>query len=124
LLGKYLFVIHASGYTTPYYEQDTTFASQAMFLSVYASQIERPYASFVIQNTPDIEIIQPLVNQNFIVRTRIDSNLIFDQSRFQTAIESKAQILTSDFIIGRSDLTPELMISLQDHKMIIIKEDE
>jgi hypothetical protein len=124
LLGKYLFVIHASGYTTPYYEQDTSFNSQAMFLSVYASQIERPYASFVVHNTPDVEIIRPLVNQNFIVRTRIDSNLIFEQSRFQTAIESGAQILTSDFTIGRSDLSRERMITLETNKMIVLNKND
>jgi hypothetical protein len=56
-----------------------------------------------------------------MVRTRIDSNLEFDQTRFDDAIQSGAQILTTDFSVGRSDLDSDDVIYLDNDKMIIKK---
>ncbi|MBE0700348.1 MAG: hypothetical protein IH571_01550, partial [Acholeplasmataceae bacterium] len=89
---------------------------------VYATQIERPYASFVVHNDPQIEVISNLVNQNYIVRTRIDANLIYDEQNYNDAIASGAQILSSDFLIARKDLAEEQRIYLPNNKMIIKRE--
>jgi hypothetical protein len=92
LLGKVIFVLHPGNFTDMYYELDETLAE-----------------------------IAPLIQANFIVRTRIDSNLVFNQADFDQAILSGAQILTSDFLIGRKDIKTSDIIYFDDNKMIIRK---
>lgn len=123
LLSKTMFILHPGNYTTTYYEIDQTLQSQAMFIGSYFSESLPDYASFFVQNDVDQDKIEQLVNQHFMVRTRIDSELIFDQSRFLDAISSGAQILSTDFSIGRSDLDIDEVIYLENDKTIIKKED-
>ncbi|MCR3906867.1 MAG: Ca2+-dependent phosphoinositide-specific phospholipase C [Tenericutes bacterium] len=124
LLGKIIFVLHPGDFTDMYYELDSTLETQAMFIGSYSSQIDQDYASFVVHNQVDVEFIQSLVEANLIVRTRIDSNLLFEQQRYIDAISSGAQILTSDFTIGRSDLKLDEMIYLPNNKLIIKRINE
>jgi hypothetical protein len=120
LRGKVLFVLHAGDLTTGYYEADPTFETQTLFPSVYATGVDRDYAAFVVHNTPDPEVIGGLVRAGFIVRTRIDSDLVFRQARFDDAWRSGAQILTSDFTVGRSDLPAAAVIYLPGGKMAVL----
>jgi hypothetical protein len=70
-----------------------------------------------------MDTIQSMVQRNLIVRTRIDSNLSFDLTRYEQAIASGAQILTSDFTVGRKDLPSTDTIYLNQTYMMIRKED-
>lgn len=124
LLGKVVFVLHPGSFTDMYYQMDTTLQTLPMFIGIDSNNTTKDYASFVVHNDPDIDAIKALVDDNFIVRTRIDSNLVFEDQRYQDAISSGAQILTSDFTIGRSDLKTDEMIYLEDNQMIIKKTDE
>lgn len=119
LLGKVLFVLHPGKYTKTYVELDELIKTQAMFPAVYAENIDESYAGFVINNNVAIEQINQLVSNNFIVRTRIDEHLQFSDERFQLAISSGAQILSSDFTIGRDDLDVKKVIYLKDTYTII-----
>lgn len=121
LLGKIIFVLHPGSFTNMYYELDPTLETLPMFIGAYKDQITEDYASFVVHNTPDVSSISNLVSQNFMVRTRIDSSLIFNESDFEQAKLSGAQILTSDFTVGRKDLSVSDMIYLPNQKMIIRK---
>jgi hypothetical protein len=114
-------VDHAGPFTTPYYEADPTFQTQTMFPSVYASGVDRDYAAFVVHNTPDPEVIGGLVRAGFIVRTRIDTSLVFRKARFDDAWRNGAQILTSDFTIGRSDLPAAAVIYLPGGKLAVLR---
>lgn len=119
LLGKVIIVLHPGRPTQPYVALDPSLMSQSMFPAVDASGINDDHAAFVVHNNVDVEAISNLVDMGFIVRTRIDSGLVFDQDRFNDALASGAQILTSDFTIGRSDLDPGLMIALPGNKTVI-----
>ena len=121
LLGKVIFVLHPGSFTTPYYELDQTLSTQAMFPGVYKDDVNQEYATFVVHNDIDIPSISALVDQGFIVRTRIDDYLIFEHDNYDNAILSGAQILSSDFTIGRSDLNSLDVIYLPDEKMIIYR---
>jgi len=121
LLGKVIFVLHPGNFTKMYYELDETLQKQPMFIGAYSSGIHQPYASFIVNNNPSVAEISPLVQENFIVRTRIDANLIFKQEDFDQAMLSGAQILTSDFLIGRKDLKTSEVIYFENNKMIIRK---
>lgn len=121
LLGKTLIVLHPGNFTTMYHQMDETLNTQNMFIGLYHHQIERDYASFVVHNTPDVGLIKEMIDMNLIVRTRIDSELNFDQIRMDDAISSGAQILTSDHTIGRKDIQTKDVIYLDHKKMIILK---
>jgi len=121
LLGKVIFVLHPGNFTDMYYELDETLDSQPMFIGAYASGKDQDYASFIVHNNPSVTEIAPLIQENFIVRTRIDSNLMFNQDDFDQAVLSGAQILTSDFLIGRKDIKASDIIYLENNKMIIKK---
>jgi len=123
LSNQIIFILHPGNYTTSYYEIDQTLQSQSMFIGSGYTEDLPEYASFFVQNEVDTEKIQNLVNQHFMVRTRIDSNLNFTESRFLDAIESGAQILTTDFSIGRSDLDINDVIYLERDKTIIRKDE-
>jgi len=123
LLNQTIFVLHPGNYTSTYYEIDETLQMQSMFIGSGYTDILPSYASFFVQNDVDINKIKTLVSQHFMVRTRIDSNLNFTQSGFLEAVESGAQILTTDFSIGRSDLNIDEVIYLENSKTIIRKED-
>lgn len=121
LLGKVIFVLHPGSFTDMYDELDESLQTQPMFIGVYSDGIHEDYASFVVNNNPSVAEIEPLIDSNFIVRTRIDSNLMFNQEDFDQAILSGAQILTSDFLIGRKDIKDEDIIYFENEKMIIRK---
>ncbi len=123
LRGKFIFVLHPGSFTSRYLALDDTLQSQKMFIGTYFESSSEHYASFVVHNDPDIETIQSMIDRNLIVRTRIDSGLNFNVNRFLDAINSGAQILTSDFTVGRKDLPTSDMIFLNNTYMIIRKED-
>jgi len=113
MLGKVAVVLHPSPFTEPYVNLDPTLQSQAMFPAVYDDATDKPHAAFVIHNDPVVEHIRALVDRGFVVRTRIDTDLVFKPEAFDDAIRSGAQILSSDFTIGRSDLDSDHMISFE-----------
>jgi len=119
LRGKVIMILHPGGFTTEYVDIDPTLQELAMFPGVYANQISRDYTAFVVENNPESTQIPLLVNQNYIVRTRIDSDLYFTQELMQAALLSGAQILTSDYTIARKDLSVTHMIYLATDKTVI-----
>lgn len=121
LLGKVVFILHPGSFTTSYVGLDESLSSQAMFPGLYKDEVDQDFASFVVHNDIDIVSISSLVNQGFIVRTRIDDYLSFEQENYENAILSGAQILSSDFTIGRSDLPPNDVIYFSDEKMIVLR---
>lgn len=124
LLGKVLFVLHPGFATDTYYALDETLSSQTMFIGVDHNNLEQPYAAFVVHNNPSPSQIQPMIEAGFIVRTRIDSGLQFDDQIFEQAVWSGAQILTTDFSIARSDLNVRDVIYLNQTKTVILRQNE
>jgi len=124
LLGKVIIVLHPSNFTQTYYEIDQTLQTQSMFLGLYEQDEDKEYASFFVHNSLNVDRINELVDNHFIVRTRIDSELNFLSENFDKALLSNAQILTSDFLIGRSDLNESDVIYFNGNYLIIRKDDE
>lgn len=123
LRGKFIFVLHAGESTAPYAALDPTLQTQAMFPSVTAAGTDRDYAAFVIHNSPDPVVIRDLVEAGFMVRTRIDARLVFDDARLEAAWHSGAQILSSDFTVGRSDLPAAARITLPGGRLTARSQD-
>lgn len=118
LLGKVIFVLHPNNMNNLYEEIDPTFETHSMFIGSYEDDLNHDYASFIVHNEVDVTRIQELIQQGYIVRTRMDTSLIYDDSRYNDAIISGAQILTSDFTIGRSDLKEENRVTLETYTVI------
>lgn len=122
MLNQVIFIMHPGTASTTYYEMDQSLMSHSMFIGSYYTENPLDYASFFVQNEIDELKISDLIDNNFIVRTRIDSNLVFNQTMFTNAVNSGAQILSTDFSVGRKDIDEIDYIYLEQNKMIIKKE--
>jgi len=97
LLGKVIFILHPGKYTDLYVSRDPSFDTLALFPAAADNDIDNSYASFIVHNDPRVDSIRSLIAQNYIVRTRLDSNLVIDEERFRNGVASGAQILTTDY---------------------------
>lgn len=118
LLGKIIFVLHPNNMNELYESIDPTLETLSMFIGSYEDDLNHPYASFVVHNEVDVTRIQELVQDGYIVRTRVDESLIFDEERYDQALLSGAQFLTSDFTAGRSDIKVADVITLGNYTVI------
>lgn len=95
--GKVIFILHPGQYTDTYTALDPGFSNMAMFPAAADTDTDNTYASFIVHNDPRVEEVNRLVSANYIVRTRLDSNLEVSETRFQNGVASGAQILTTDY---------------------------
>jgi hypothetical protein len=99
--GKLVFLLDNEGVERNLLlEKSETLAGRLLFASVSA---DHPAAAWMKRNDPisQFDEIQKLVKLGFMVRTRADADTIQarrnDQSRSQKAIESGAQLISTDF---------------------------
>ena len=99
--GKFVFLLDNEGAERNLLlSKSETLAGRLLFASVSA---DHPAAAWMKRNDPvsQFEEIQKLVKQGFLVRTRADADTIQarsnDQARSQKAIESGAQLISTDF---------------------------
>lgn len=118
LLGKVIFVLHPNNMNEAYQALDPTLSDLAMFIGSYDDDLNQDYTSFIIHNDVNVDRIKELTDMGYIVRTRIDESLHFDITRYQHAISSTAQILSSDFTIGRKDISSSDVIYLSNYTVI------
>jgi len=105
LKGKIMFLIHAGKYANSYLELN----KQKLFSATYKDNLNSN-APFIIHNNLDVESINSLVNSNYMVRTRIGDTLNYTLEDLEKALNSRAQILTSDFTVARSDINKYLYL--------------
>jgi hypothetical protein len=98
--GKILFVLDAGKELTDLYMQGDDAYARPMFANTNA---DNPHAAFLIMNNPieqEKEIVER-VKQGFMVRTRSDADTrearTGDKSRFEAAIRSGAQVISTDY---------------------------
>lgn len=118
-LGKVIVILHPGDYTDQYVQLDASLDSLHMFPAVSLSSADANYAAFVVHNNPNPVEIQPLINDNFIVRTRADADLIPDETGLSEALLSGAQLISSDFIPGHTIKGYDFICYLEDKKTII-----
>jgi len=118
LYGKVIVVLHPGDFTQTYLDLDPEFDETAMFPAVSNADIDHPYAAFSVHNDPDPEAIQTLLEANMIIRTRMDANLIVDEDMRTMAMNSGAQIMTTDFHPGHM-FKDQDVVYLDDEYLII-----
>lgn len=94
--GKFLFVHHegdARLFSQDYIDSDNR-------ISFMMGSLESPEASFFLRNDPFDGEIAELVESGYIVRTRADSDCQVSEEQKNAAINSGAQIVSTDFPEG------------------------
>lgn len=100
--GKILFVLDTGNELTELYIKGDEEYSRPMFAN---TDVDNPHAAFFIMNEPikQEKEIADLVKQGFMVRTRSDADTrearTRDKSRFEAAIRSGAQVITTDYYL-------------------------
>ena len=99
--GKFLFILDETGEKRAAYVQGhPSLAGRVMFAN---AEPDTPEAAWLIMNEPirDLKKIRKMVRKGYIVRTRADANTQEarenDQSKFEAACQSGAQIITTDY---------------------------
>lgn len=99
-MGRVIVLLHDSGATSGYIKQDKSMKTQAMFPMLRYRDRNKEYASFIIDNVPETTLShkKELIDRcNLMVRTRADSFPVFSDERYDKAIDSSAQIVSTDF---------------------------
>jgi hypothetical protein len=100
--GKMLFVLDAEPELTELYVNGDEDFARPMFANTHA---DKPHAAFFIMNDPikQEQEIASLVKRGFMVRTRSDADTrearTGDKTRFEAAIRSGAQVITTDYYL-------------------------
>ena len=114
--GKILFVLDAGDDLTALYLEGDDKYSRPMFSN---TGIDNPHAAFFIMNNPieqEKEIVA-LVKQGFMVRTRSDADTrearTGDKTRFEAAIRSGAQLISTDYYLKSLSPNKDFEISFE-----------
>lgn len=95
--GKFILVLMIDDANKPYKPLYSENPNRCSFIM---PQIHSPEAAFFLHDTPHPLELKKWVDQGFIIRTRADADLKRDFIRKKKAIDSKAQILSTDFPEG------------------------
>jgi hypothetical protein len=115
--GKIIFIMEGAAVSF-YIQKHESLKGRLCF--IYANP-GSPEAAFVVRNEPQgkVSVIQDLVKNGYIVRTRSDAGTIEsrhnDYSRLNDALQSGAQIISTDYYKADTRWS-EYKVNLPDHK--------
>ena len=101
MLGKVIVILHPSNISQVYYDmhKDTNLENSAMFLAESNNDLSR-YSCFALCNDPtNTKEMNRLYEENYFIRTRIDSYPHYSEENHNSAINSPANILSTDYPI-------------------------
>ncbi|MFM1942340.1 MAG: hypothetical protein RI897_1322 [Verrucomicrobiota bacterium] len=119
--GKFVFILDAGTTTLNTYNQACTPSTRTLFSSYPPGH---PDSAFLILNNPitSSNEINRLSAQGYIVRTRADSGTLEardnNTTRRDTALQSGAQIITTDYYPGRNLFTNSYSVVFPDQTFI------
>ncbi len=98
--GKIIVLMHPCSVTQEYIDTDTSIKTQAMFPMLRFGDIDKTYASFILDNDPvsAAENNKKTVDENnLMVRTRADDYPDFSDERYNFADNCGSHIITTDY---------------------------
>lgn len=97
--GHVMLLLHDTTVTDKYIAQDTSIKSQVMFPMLRYDSRDKDYASFLLINKPkDIQTqADEVLEKNLIIRTRSDNYGSYKETDSQIALNSGAQIVSTDY---------------------------
>ncbi|MFP4286932.1 MAG: Ca2+-dependent phosphoinositide-specific phospholipase C [Candidatus Izemoplasmataceae bacterium] len=118
LLGKFIIVMHPSAVNDSYLALDPSLKTLNAFVGNHTD--EGFHTSFIVSNNPfETEKINGYIDQNLIVRTRLDSNLTLHDDALEAVTLSGAQIVSTDFFPSHSLNNP--FVAYLENTFTIIK---
>ncbi len=97
--GHVMLLLHDTTVTDKYIQQDTSIKTQAMFPMLRYDSRDKDYASFLLINkASDIQVqADEVLEKKLIVRTRSDNFGSYNESESNIALNSGAQIVSTDY---------------------------
>lgn len=98
--GKVVVLMHPCDVTQDYIDVDASIRTQAMFPMLRFDDVDKPYASFILENDPATatQNNKKTIDENrLIVRTRADDYPDFSDERYSLADNCGSQIITTDY---------------------------
>lgn len=98
--GKIIILLHHCNVTNDYINTDPTIKSQAMFPMLRFNEINKYYASFILENDPSTASTnkEETVSENkLMVRTRADDFDEFSKERYLATEDCGSHIITTDY---------------------------
>lgn len=97
--GHVMLLLHDTTVTDKYIEQDTSIKTQAMFPMLRYDSRDKDYASFLLINkAKDIQVqAAEVLGKKLVIRTRSDNFGSYKESDSQIALNSGAQIVSTDY---------------------------
>ena len=98
--GKIIVLLHPCSVTDEYINLDPSLKSQAMFPMLRFEDIDKPYASFILDNDPKEAKENNKITvyeKNLMVRTRADNYPDFSDERYSFSDECFSHIITTDY---------------------------
>lgn len=98
--GRIVVLLHPCSVTDEYISIDTSLSSQAMFPMLRFDGIDKPYASFILDNEPEIATEnnkKTVGEKNLMVRTRADNYPTFSDERYSYTDDCGSHIITTDY---------------------------
>ena len=98
--GKIIVLLHPCDVTAEYINADTTVSSQAMFPMLRTEDIDKPYASFILDNEPEDAVRnnkKTVDEKRLMVRSRADNYPDSDDGKYALADSCGSHIITTDY---------------------------
>ena len=98
--GKIFVLLHPCGVTDEYISVDISLGSQAMFPMLRFDSIDKPYASFILDNDPETATKnnkKTVGEKKLMVRSRADDYPDFNEERYRFADNCGSHIITTDY---------------------------
>lgn len=98
--GKIIVLLHPCSVTQEYIDLDVSLSSQVMFPMLRFEDIEKPYASFILDNEPQDAIMhnkKTVQTNKLMVRTRADNYPDFSNEKYDCADKCGSHIITTDY---------------------------
>lgn len=98
--GKIIVLLHPCDVTQQYIDTDASLSSQAMFPMLRFEDIDKSYASFILDNEPETATEnnkKTVDEQNLMVRSRADNYPDFSDEKYAFADNCGSHIITTDY---------------------------
>lgn len=115
-LGHVMLLLHDTTATDKYIAQDPSIKTQTMFPMLRYDSRDKDYASFLLINkAKDIEVqAEEVLDKKLIVRSRSDNFGSYNESESQIALNSGAQIVSTDYPPKRDMSSAERCVTFND----------
>lgn len=98
--GKIIVLLHPCGVTQDYIDVDKSITTQAMLPVLGFEEIDKSYASFILDNEPEVAMEnnkKTVHENNLMVRTRADNYPDFSNERYSLVENCGSHIITTDY---------------------------